>query len=450
MASLKSREITEKKLSPGSLPKDERPKSPAVKIPSPPLFEPFQRLFPFAFGRLPGFFFDMVQRYGNIVEFKLPFRTLVIVNDPAIIKDVLVTQQHAFVKSEGGRTLRLLLGDGLLTSEEPLHRERRRSVQPAFHHERIASYVETMREFAQAWTDEHTDRETMDLAYQMSELTLRIASVTLFGTDASSDTAEVREALNDTMETYPSALGPLGKLRRRIPFWPSTRRFRNARARLDAILYRLIAERRAEKDVEKHDALSMLLDLSDEEARDEAMTLFLAGHETTANALLWTWYLLAANPEVEEKFHAAVDCGDNDYVRNVFKESMRLYPPAWILGREALHDVELVGGYPIKAKTTVFISQLVLQRTPEFFPDPLRFDPDRWTRDAPPQYAYAPFGAGSRRCIGEEFAWLEGVHVLTIIAKKWRFEMLSSDEPAMDALVTLRPHGPVMARIVRR
>lgn len=450
MASLKSREITEKKSSPGLLPKGEKQKSPAAEIPGPPLFEPFLRLFPFPFPRLPAFLFDIVRRYGSIVRFRLPFRTLVIVNDPDIVKDILVTQQHAFRKSEGGRALRWLLGDGLLTSEEPLHRERRRAVQPAFHRERIASYARTMQSFGQSWTDARSDGEVFDMAGSMNELTLRIASVTLFGTDAAGDAAEVRDAVNDTMETYPSAIGPFGFIIRNIPFWPSTRRFRHAKARLDAILYRLIAQRRAQPDDERNDAMSMLLDLEDDEVRDEAMTLFLAGHETTANALLWTWYLLAANPAVEKKFHGAIDAGDDAYVRSVFKEAMRLYPPAWIIGRESLRDVELANGYHIAAKTTVFVSPLVLQRTPEYYPDALTFDPDRWQRDDPPQYAYIPFGGGARRCIGEEFAWLEGTLLLRIIGTAWRFEMLSDEPPQMDPLVTLRPHGPVMMRSVRR
>ena len=450
MDSLKSREITERKSLPGLPLKDEKPKSPEGKtLPGPGRWETFRRLFPDPILVFPDFLRDIVRRYGQLVQFKLPWRSFVFINDPDVVKEVLVTQQHAFKKSEGGRALRYLLGDGLLTSEEPLHRERRRIVQPAFHHEKIAAFAQTMRAFGEEWTSSLADGEVIDMTAQMSELTLRIASVTLFGTDASGDAEIVRDALADTMDTYPSAIGPLGKIRRSIPWWPSTVKFNNARARLDAVLYRLIAERR-ERPNAVNDALSMLLSLGDEEARDEAMTLFLAGHETTANALLWTWYLLAVNPEVERRFHAAVDAKDDEYVRCVFKEAMRLYPPAWILGRETLRDVTLPGGYVLPAKTTVFVSPYILHRTPDYYENPLVFDPDRWLEDRTPAFTYFPFGGGARRCIGEEFAWLEGTLLLSIIGKKWRFAMLDDLTPKIAPMVTLRPAHPVTMRAALR
>lgn len=418
-------------------------------LPGPGRWETFRRLFPNPILVFPDFLRDMERRYGQLVQFELPWRNFVFVNDPDVVKEVLVTQQHAFQKSEGGRALRYLLGDGLLTSEEPLHRERRRVVQPAFHHEKIAAFAQTMRTFAQEWAESHHDGETFDMSAQMSELTLRIASVTLFGTDASSDAEIVRDALHDTMDTYPSAIGPLGKIRRSISWWPSTIKFNRARARLDAVLYRLIGERRENPNA-VNDALSMLLSLGDEEARDEAMTLFLAGHETTANALLWTWYLLAKNSRVASRFYAAVDGDDEEFVRRVFKEAMRLYPPAWILGRETLREVTLAGAYTIPAKTTLFVSPYILHRTPAYYENPLAFDPDRWLNDRTPQFAYFPFGGGARRCIGEEFAWLEGILLLSIIAKKWRFELVSEAEPKIAALVTLRPSHPVVMRAALR
>jgi cytochrome P450 len=447
---LKSRETTEIRSSPGSLPKDEKPKSPAGKpIPGPGRWETFRRLFPDPILVFPVFLRDMEQRFGQLVMFKLPRRTFVFVNDPDIVKEILVTQQHAFQKSEGGRALRYLLGTGLLTSEEPQHRERRRVVQPAFHHEKVAAFAQTMQRFADEWMQARRDGESVDMSAEMSELTLRIASVTLFGTDASADAATVRDALKATMETYPSAIGPLGRLRRSIPFWPSTVKFNKARATLDEVLYRLIAERRKEPNA-VNDALSMLLSLDDEGVRDEAMTLFLAGHETTANGLFWTWYLLAKNPGVQQRFHAAVDANDDEYVRRVFKEAMRLYPPAWILGRETLSDVQLPGGQILPKKTTVFISPYILQRTPAYYQNPLAFDPDRWVNDTTPPYAYVPFGAGARRCIGEEFAWMEGVLLLKTIAKRWRFEVSNTVEPRIEAMVTLRPLDIIPMRVVAR
>jgi cytochrome P450 len=315
------------------------------------------------FPKLPSFLSDIGQRYGPIVRFSLPSRTFVMLNDPEQIKDVLVTQQHAFHKSEGGRALRWLLGDGLLTSEDPRHRQMRRIVQPAFHRDRIEQYTRTMQRFADEWVAQTRDGETIDMSVSMSSLTLRIASETLFGVDAEAEAREVREALHDTMEVYPLSIGPLGRIRRALAFLPSTRRFQDARGRLDVILYRLIEERRVQPS-QRSDALSLLLAaedpetgyrLSDEQVRDEAMTLFLAGHETTANALVWTWYLLSRNPDVEARLHADVDGGNLDYARRVLREAMRLYPPAWIIGREAQRDVTLAGGYDIPAKTTVFV-----------------------------------------------------------------------------------------------
>ncbi len=455
MESSKSRETTATRSSPGSPSKGERPRSPAAEIPGPSVWETLRRLSHAPFLRLPGFLSDVADRYGPVVAFHLPWRRFVLVNDADAVKDVLVTQQHAFVKSFGARALRNLLGDGLLTSEEPKHRQMRRIVQPAFHRERIARYAEVMRARAQEWTASQRAGRTIDMAAEMSALTLRIAGETLFGIDTAPQAEQVRDALDDAMETYPAALGPFGPLMRRLPFVSSTRRFESARKRLDAILYDCIDERR--RDVrERDDVLSLLLlaedaetgaRMSDEEVRDEAMTLLLAGHETTANALVWTWFLLARNPQIESRFHAAVDAGDSDYVRRVLRESMRLYPPAWILGREAVQDVTLAGGYRVGKGTTVFVCPLVLHRAHRYFEHPLTFDPDRWLGSDIPPFAYVPFGGGARRCIGEEFAWTEGVLVLSEIGRRFRFSTAFDGEPPIDALVTLRPHDTIAMEV---
>ncbi len=440
-----------------------------AKIPGPGRGETFARLGMQPFRRLPAFLAEIAVRYGPVVRFRLPLRRFLFLNDPQQIKDVLVTQQHAFVKSEGGRALRRLLGNGLLTSEEPEHRQMRRIVQPAFHRERIAAYARSMLVHARRWCEEHADVATVEMHSSMSELTLRIASETLFGVDAGDQASEVRAALRATMESYPSGIGPLGELRSRLSFLPTTRSFNEARARLDEIVFGLIAQRRANPGV-GGDALSLLIAAedaedgyrpSDRQVRDEALTLFLAGHETTANALLWTWYLLARHPEVERRLHEEVDGADFsrdpmelwaglEYTRRVLRESMRLFPPAWIFGREARERVELVGGYEMEAGTTVLIAPLVLHRRPDLFPDPERFDPERWLRGDTPQFAYVPFGGGARRCIGEEFAWTEGVLVLARLARAFRFEMCDERELEMVPLVTLRAKGPVAMRVTRR
>ncbi len=433
-----------------------------AKIPGPSRGETFARLGMQPFLRLPAFLAEIAERYGPIASFQIPFRRFLFLNDPEQIKDVLVTQQHAFVKSEGGRALRRLLGNGLLTSEEPEHRQMRRIVQPAFHRGRIAAYARAMLAHATRWCEERSAEERVEMHAAMSELTLRIASETLFGVDAGERASEVRAALRATMESYPSGIGPLGQLRSRLGFLSATRRFNEARSRLDTIVYGLIAQRRANAE-QGGDALSLLIAAEDAEdgyrptdrqVRDEALTLFLAGHETTANALIWTWYLLARHPEVERRLHEEVDAADFsrdpielaaslEFTRRVFRESMRLYPPAWIFGREARERITLVGGYDVEAGTTVLISPLVLHRSLDLFPQPERFDPDRWVRTEVPPFAYVPFGGGARRCIGEEFAWTEGVLVLARLARAFRFALCEKGVLETVPLVTLRPKGPV-------
>jgi len=395
----------------------------------------------------------MTARYGNVVAFSLPWRSYVFVNEPALVKDILVTQQHAFSKSLGTRVLRLLLGDGLLTSEDPLHRQMRRIVQPAFHRERIAEYVRIMERDAQEFADRLAPDKPFDAHAAMTELTLRIATETLFGSDESDSARVVGDALRLMMVEFPHMLTPLGALRQRLPL-PNTRRFWRARATLDEIIYGLIARRRRDA-VDRTDALSLLLAArdaetghrpTDEQIRDEIMTLFMAGHETTANALTWALYLLAMNPEVDERAGVAARDGDREYVARLVKEVLRLYPPAWIIGRETLRDVTLSDGSGIPEKTTVFLAPLILHRNAEHFPDPDRFEPDRWLRADPPPFAYVPFGGGARRCIGEEFAQSETAIVLETVLRRFRFELEPGADVRVAPLVTLRPAGPVMMR----
>jgi cytochrome P450 len=241
---------------------------------------------------------------------------------------------------------------------------------------------------------------------------------------------------------------------------PGMRRFRRARARLDAIVYRMIQEHRQE-DRDRGDLLSMLLAaryddgsaMSDQQIRDEVMTILLAGYETMANALTWTWYLLSQNPDVEQRFHSEVDsvlqgrspvfedAPKLKYTEMVLSESMRLYPPAWAMGRYALGDFAL-GPYYLPRGTNIFVSQYVTHRDPRYFPDPERFDPERWTPEAKtarPRFSYFPFGGGARQCIGESFAWMEGVLVLTTLAQRWRLRLLPGHPVERQALITLRP-----------
>ncbi len=410
-------------------------------------------LMPVPFRRFPEFLREMTSVYGDVLAFSLPWRSYVFVNDPATIKEILVTQQHAFVKSLGTRVLRLLLGEGLLTSEDPVHLQMRRIVQPAFHRERIAEYVRIMERDAREFADRLTPGEIFDAHAAMIELTLRIATETLFGSDESEWARLVGDALRLMMGEFPYMLTPLGSLRSRLPF-PNTRRFWRARAQLDEIIYALIARRRHDA-TDRTDALSMLLAArdaetgyrpSDEQIRDEIMTLFMAGHETTANALTWALVLLAQNPGVHERASEAARAGDREYLARLVKEVLRLYPPAWIIGRETPAAVAMPGGRTIAAETTVFMAPLLLHRRADHFPDPDRFDPDRWLGPEPPPFAYVPFGGGARRCIGEDFARNEIAIVLGTLLTRFRFALASDAPIRMAPLVTLRPAGAVPLR----
>jgi cytochrome P450 len=291
----------------------------------------------------------------------------------------------------------------------------------------------------------------------MTELTLRIATETLFGSDESESARVVADALHLMMREFPYMLTPLSGLRQRLPL-PGTRRFWKSRALLDEIIYGLIARRRREGE-DRGDALSMLLAArdaetghrpGDEQIRDEIMTLFIAGHETTANAMTWALVLLARNPDVDARAAEAAAQGDRDYLDRLVKEVLRLYPPAWIIGRETLRDVTLADGTRVAKGMTVFMAPLILHRRPEYFEDPQRFAPDRWIGEDPLPFSYVPFGGGARRCIGEEFARNEMRMVLAPLLRKFRFTLAGDPDVPMAASVTLRPAGPVPMRATLR
>lgn len=414
-------------------------------------------LLPVPFRRFPDFLREMTSRYGNIFAFALPWRAYVFVNEPALIKEMLVTQQHAFAKSLGTRVLRLLLGEGLLTSEDPLHRQMRRIVQPAFHHARMAEYARIMERDATEFAGQLKTGVPFDAHAAMMALTLRIASETLFGSDESESAQAVGEALRLMMNEFPAMLTPIGALRQRFPL-PNTRRFWRARRLLDAIIYALIARRRKDGG-NRGDALSMLLEsqrgqttehVSDAQIRDEIMTLFIAGHETTANALTWSLYLFAQEEAVATRASAAALASDGDHLGRFIKEVLRLYPPAWIIGRESVRDVTLGDGSFIPKGTTVFAAPLLLHRRADIFIDPDRFDPDRWLGPEPAPFSYVPFGGGARRCVGEEFALRETAIVLTTLLRRYEFGLASARPVKTAPLVTLRPAGPVMVTAQRR
>ncbi|HET6896112.1 MAG TPA: cytochrome P450 [Candidatus Baltobacteraceae bacterium] len=422
--------------------------------PGPGMWQTYRRLRNTPLREFPTFLGELQREYGDVAAFRVPWRRFYFLNDPAAIREVLVTQQHAFVKSEGTRAMRELLGEGLVTSEEPLHRRMRRIVQPAFHRERIAGYASVMRECAAQW---RAPDGVFDMHAEMMELTLRIASKTLFGVDAGAQADRVGAALHEVVTIFPDVLGPFGAIKRRLPV-PATLRFRKARRVLDEIVLELIAQRRRSAE-DRGDALSMLLAARDEETgeglddaqvRDEVMTLFVAGHETTANALTWSWYLLARHPQVRDRLRDELTADpQTPYLDAVLNETLRLYPPAWILGRDALREID-VNGWRIRKGATILMSQLVLHRSAEYFDEPERFLPERWLPPPPPlpPFAYFPFGGGARKCLGDQFAWTEARIELAHLARRYTFEVQEPQGVDPDPIITLRPRGPVLMRAI--
>jgi cytochrome P450 len=397
------------------------------------------------------FLTNIAREFGDIAHFTMGSQHFFVVNDPEHIKDILVTHNACFKKGRALERAKRMLGEGLLTSEGAFHQRQRRLAQPAFHRDRIA------RLRRERWRD----GQTVDVAEEMMRLTLAIVGKTLFDTETEAEAETIREAVSESLQRFDRVMLPFAAYLDRLPL-PSNRRFRRAREHLDSIIYRILNERRRDSE-DRGDLLSMLLAAQDEEVdggrmtdvqlRDEAITIFLAGHETTANALTWTWYLLSEHPDVESKLHTELDTilqgrlpAVDDfprlrYTEMAIAEALRMYPPAWLIGRRALKDYQL-GRYIVPAGSIVIMSQYVVHHDARYFPEPFRFDPDRWTpeaRAARPQFSYFPFGGGPRRCIGESFAWMETVMVLATLAQNWRLRFVTGHPVALHQLITLRP-----------
>jgi cytochrome P450 len=414
----------------------------------------------------------LARDYGDIVYFKLGPQEIYFLNNPDCIRDVLVTNSRNFTKSRSLELAKRLLGEGLLTSEGEFHRRQRRLAQPAFHRQRINGYAEVMVDYAIRTRDRwHTDA-TVDIGQEMMRLTLSIVAKTLFDADVESEAQQVGESLTAIMGLFNRVAAPFPQLLEKLPL-PSNFKFQRARNHLDAIIYRIVTERRASGE-DRGDLLSMLMlatdvegdgtGMTDRQLRDEAMTLFLAGHETTANLLTWTWYLLSQNPDAEVKLHHEIDAvlGDRApsaedfprlrYAEMVLAESMRLYPPAWAIGRRAIDDYE-VKHYQIPARSVILMSPFVMHHDSRYFPDPFKFDPERWTpeaREARPRFSYFPFGGGPRVCIGEGFAWMEGVMLLATLAQRWRLRLQPGQRVEPRPMITLRPKRPIRMTIEER
>jgi cytochrome P450 len=412
------------------------------------------------------------EQYGDVVHFRIGLRDVYQLNNPDMIQQVLVKQPEAFYKTPNlKRITRQAIGEGLLTSEGDFHKRQRRLAQPAFHYKRIAAYADVMVHYTAQMLDDWHGGEARNIAQEMMKLTMRIVGKTLFDADVSAKADSIGAAITVGIETAGDRITRIIYM----PDWVPTRKNherRRAAQLIENTIANIINERRASGE-DKGDLLSMLLLAVDEEdggqmtnkqVRDEAMTLFIAGHETTANALTWTFYLLAQHPEIEarlvEEVQAVLD-GKPATIADLVKlphnemvihESMRLYPPAWIVSREVIEDIE-IGGYPIKKGSILLMSTWVMHRHPQYWDEPERFNPQRFApgwENHIPKYAYFPFGGGPRICIGNQFALMEARLVLATIIQRFHLGLVPGQTITPAPIITLRPEGGIQMALTAR
>jgi cytochrome P450 len=399
------------------------------------------------------FFLELAREYGPLASFRIGHRRLFLVSDPDLIEQVLVTDAKHYIKHFGARFFKPVLGNGLVTSEGDFWLRQRRLIQPAFLKTRVVSYAPAMAELTERMLSRWTPGSSVDIETEFSTLTSAIALKTLFGLDGSGERERLDDSLRVAFELMAARLNTPFPLPISWPT-PANLRLKRAVADLDRVVDGFIAAARA-RTHPGDDLLSRMISAQDEDGsqmtdrqlRDEAMTLYLAGHETTALTLAWSWYLLSQNPHAEEKLAAelhrvlkgrtpsAGDVPNLPYTGAVIAESMRLYPPVYAIGREATAELEL-GGYRVKRGYTVLMSQWVSHRDPKYFPEPERFSPERWEDGLAariPKYAYYPFGGGQRLCVGSNFALLEAVIVLAAVGQRYRFTL----DP--DAVIDVKP-----------
>jgi cytochrome P450 len=428
-------------------------------------------LFPFARNPL-SFLVKINREYGDLACFRIRKRMVFLLTHPELIEGVLVTHQRNFVKNPGFQTIKRILGEGLLSSEGEFHLRQRRMIQPIFHKSRIASHGETMVAATKTATRNWQDGIVLDIAREMTSLTLAIIGRTLFNADVLLAADEISQALNDALTLFHHVNSPSAYLLDKFPFYRD-RRFARGRERLDSTIYDII-DMHQQNPNGREDLISLLLgaqdaegdggEMTDLQIRDEALTIFLAGHETSAVMLTWFWHAVAHHPEVEGKLHRELELVLEDrpitvedlpllkYTRMILLETMRLYPPVYMLGRQALED------YPVRdalvpAGASIVLSPYITQRDPSLFPEPECFLPDRWTeeiRARRPHFAYFPFGGGAHVCIGEPFAWQEALMVVATLARRWRLSPLAGNTVALDPRVTLRPKGGLPMRLEQR
>ena len=420
-------------------------------------------------GRL-GFLEENFARYGDVFQIRLGPKRILVLNHPDLVEEVLVTKNKSFIKHFALRNTKSTLGNGLLTSEGDFWRRQRKLAQPAFHREKIAAQATMMVDYTERMLSGWRDGQSRDAQADMMQLTLEIVAKALFNADVQDESAEVSVAMEALMASFTARTTKIVKMPEWVPT-PGNLRSRKIIKRLDAIVYRMISERRKSGE-ERDDFLSMLLHaqdedgagMSDKQLRDECMTLFMAGHETTANTLAWIFYLLAEHPEVEAKLHHELDTvlGDRaptmedlprlTYTDQVVTETLRLYSTVWLLGREAIEPVT-IGGYDVPAGWTLYMSQWIIHRDPRWFGDPTRYRPERWADGLAkriPRYAYFPFGGGPRICIGNTFSLMETALLLATIAKNFRLKLAPDANVVPLPTMTLRPEFGVKVILEKR
>jgi cytochrome P450 len=461
---------------------------------------------------------NIAREYGDISHFKLGREQHVyLINNPHYIEKVLIYDHRNFKKGKRLQLAKALLGEGLVTSEGDLHNRQRRLIQPIFHPKQIMRYGKVMTDYASRLRDRWKDGDTLDIQQEMMQLTLSIICKSVLNYDIESEGAKgVGKALTICRNYSKRLQTPLGHVLDKVPILPKVRGVRKAQKELDTLVYELIGDRRRKVRTESgdknyeydddDDLLSRLLQaqdntdsaadttttaittsksesgttgkkMSDLQVRDEVMTIFIAGHETTANALTWTFYLLSQYPEVEQRLHDELDSvlssssnGSNNnsssgsriptgddipklqYTEKVFRESMRLYPPVWTIGRYVENDYS-IGEYTIPVGSSLLMSQYVMHRNSRYYEEPERFNPDRWTekfKTQLPRFGYFPFGGGIRGCIGESFAWMEGILVIATIAQRWTMRLVPNHRVKLDPAITLRPKCGMKMKLIQR
>jgi cytochrome P450 len=416
-----------------------------------------------------GLYTQWARQYGDIFYYRAFNRYIYFLNRPDLIEQVLVNDYRSFIKGQALQFNRRIFGNGLLTNEGDSWLRQRHLIQPAFHRDRIASYGNTIVAYTERMMAAWQDGEVRDIHQDMMHLALEIVARVLFNVEVTAERDRIAEALNTLMELGSGGRLLLPPILRLVPT-PDNIRYRRAARQLDDIVYGLIRLRRASDQIADN-LLSELLQaqdegggMTDQQLRDEVMTLLLAGHETTAVSLSWIWYLLAQYPEVEKKLWSELHCvldgkspGIQDlsklpYTERVVKEAMRLYPPAWAVVRNALKDCE-IGGYRVPAGATVAMSQWVMHRDPRYYEQPERFNPDRWLDEqakSAPKFAYFPFGGGPRTCIGASFAAMEAALVLAAIAQRFQIRVAQDHPVEPLPTITLRPRHGIQVVLTRR